>query len=119
MSALRLVCALVRFHSFLCSDERNAAISYLSWSGHCLIQTSKSDFKGEELLAIVNEGVNALLYSPWFSKLLSTARNNPAVLSALKAMGQINCTGAALNPEDEIWATEQGIAVTVNELRFN
>ncbi|KAJ7806868.1 hypothetical protein B0H14DRAFT_3483762 [Mycena olivaceomarginata] len=37
----------------------------------------------------------------------------------LKAMGQINCTGAALNREDEIWATEQGIAVTVNEIRFN
>ncbi|KAJ7763650.1 acetyl-CoA synthetase-like protein [Mycena maculata] len=86
-------------------------ISYLSWSGHSLIQTSKPDFEVDEFLAMVNdEGLNAIIL--WFSKLLNTARTNPAVLSALKGMGQINYTGAALNPDDEAWATEQRIPVT-------
>ncbi|KAF7368498.1 Acetyl-CoA synthetase-like protein [Mycena venus] len=89
------------------------AITYLSWSGHCLVQTSKSDFELDEFLAMLNEGLNALfLYAPWFSKLLNIARSNPTVLAALQGMGQINYTGAALNPEDEVWATEQGIPVT-------
>ncbi|KAJ7148389.1 acetyl-CoA synthetase-like protein [Mycena crocata] len=89
-------------------------ISYLSWSGHCLVQTSKSDFEVDEFLAMVNnERLNALLlYSPWLSKLLKIARGDPVVLSALQKMGQINHTGAALNPDDEIWATKQGIPVT-------
>ncbi|KAF7332970.1 Acetyl-CoA synthetase-like protein [Mycena venus] len=89
------------------------AITYLSWSGHSFIQTSKSDFEVDEFLAMLEEGLNALfLYAPWFSKLLTIARNNTSVLAALKGLGQINYTGAALNPEDEIWASEQGIAVT-------
>ncbi|KAJ7661325.1 acetyl-CoA synthetase-like protein [Mycena polygramma] len=88
-------------------------ISYLSWSGHCLIQTSKPDFDVDEFLAMVDEGLNAMiLYAPWLSKLLDIARENPTVLTALENMGQINYTGAALNPDDEIWATEQGILVT-------
>ncbi|KAJ7886670.1 acetyl-CoA synthetase-like protein [Mycena leptocephala] len=88
-------------------------MGYLSWSGHCLVQTSKPDFEVDEFLAMVGEGLNAMiLYSPWLSKLLNIARNNPTVLSALKEMGQVHYTGAALNPEDEIWATEQGIPVT-------
>ncbi|KAJ7983251.1 acetyl-CoA synthetase-like protein [Mycena polygramma] len=88
-------------------------MTYLSWSGHCLVQTSKPNFEADELLAMVKEGLNAMLqYSPWLSKLLRIARENPTVLAALKNMGQINYTGAALNPEDESSAAEQGILVT-------
>ncbi|KAJ7509711.1 acetyl-CoA synthetase-like protein [Mycena galericulata] len=89
-------------------------ITYLSWSGHCLVQTSKADFEVEEFLAMVNgEGLNSMiLYAPWFSKLLNMARSSEPVLSALKRMGQINYTGAALNPDDEVWALENGIPVT-------
>ncbi|KAJ6529982.1 acetyl-CoA synthetase-like protein [Mycena vulgaris] len=89
-------------------------MSYLSWSGHCLVQTSKPDFEVNEFLAMVeNEGLNSMiLYAPWFSKLLSIARSYPVVLAALKGMGQICYTGAALNPDDEVWATEQGIPTT-------
>ncbi|KAJ7907208.1 hypothetical protein B0H13DRAFT_1879813 [Mycena leptocephala] len=91
-------------------------ISYLSYSGHSLIQTSKSDFDVDEFLAMVNEGLNAMiLYAPWFSKLLSIARGNTTVLGALQGMGQIHYTGASLNPEDEGWAAEQEIPVTVNQ----
>jgi hypothetical protein len=91
-------------------------MSYLTWSGHCLVQTSKPDFEVDEFLAMVqNEGLNTMiLYAPWFSKLVNMARGNPVVLDALKGMGQINYTGAALNPDDELWATEQGIQLTVN-----
>ncbi|KAJ7333444.1 acetyl-CoA synthetase-like protein [Mycena albidolilacea] len=89
------------------------SITYLSWSGHCMVKTSKPDFELDEFLAMLPQGLNALfLYAPWFSKLLNIARVNPTVLAALQRMGQINYTGAALNPEDEIWATEQGIPVT-------
>ncbi|KAJ7846028.1 acetyl-CoA synthetase-like protein [Mycena olivaceomarginata] len=88
-------------------------MSYLSWSGHCLIQTSKPDFEVDEFLAMVEQGLNAMvLYAPWLSKILDIARSNTTVLSALKEMGQVHYTGAALNPDDEIWATEQGIPVT-------
>ncbi|KAF8191520.1 acetyl-CoA synthetase-like protein [Mycena galopus ATCC 62051] len=90
-----------------------SSITYLAWSGHCLVQTSKLDFDLDEFLAMLKEGLNAMfLYAPWFSKLLNIARNDPTVLAALKGMGQIAYTGAALNPEDEIWATEQEIPVT-------
>jgi hypothetical protein len=66
---------------------------------------------------MVNEGLNAMiLYAPWFSKLLSIARGNVTVLGALQGMGQIHYTGASLNPEDEGWAVEQGIPVTVNQV---
>ncbi|KAJ6620659.1 hypothetical protein B0H10DRAFT_2163492 [Mycena sp. CBHHK59/15] len=67
-----------------------SAISYLSWSGHYI--------DADEFLAMVNdEGLNCLiLYAPWFSKLLNIARSDPVVLAALKGMGQINYTGAAL-----------------------
>ncbi|KAJ7625662.1 acetyl-CoA synthetase-like protein [Roridomyces roridus] len=92
----------------------STTINYLSWSGHCVVQTSKPDFEVDELLAMVNdEGLNVLfLYAPWFSKLLDIARTNEVLLSTLKSMSQINYTGAALNPDDEIWAMEQGIPVT-------
>ncbi|KAK7052664.1 acetyl-CoA synthetase-like protein [Favolaschia claudopus] len=89
------------------------AIAYLSWSGHCMVQTSKSDFEVDEFLAMLKEGLNALfLYAPWFSKLLNIAKSDANVLAALQGLSQIIYTGAALNPEDEIWATEQGIPVT-------
>jgi hypothetical protein len=95
-------------------------MSYLSWSGHCLIQTSKPDFEVDEFLAMVEQGLNAMvLYAPWLSKIFDIARSDAAVLSALKEMGQVHYTGAALNPDDEIWATEQGIPVTVRNLQFN
>lgn len=85
-----------------------------------MVKTSKPDFELEEFLAMLPQGLNALfLYAPWFSKLLNIARTNPTVLAALQGMGQINYTGAALNPEDEIWATEQGIPVTVYYSPFN
>jgi hypothetical protein len=85
-----------------------------------MVKTSKSDFELDEFLAMLPQGLNALfLYAPWFSKLLNIARTNPTVLAALQGMGQINYTGAALNPEDEIWATEQGIPVTVYYSPFN
>ncbi|KAJ7097225.1 acetyl-CoA synthetase-like protein [Mycena belliarum] len=89
-------------------------MSYLSWSGHCLVQTSKPDFDVNEFLAMVNEeGLNCMiLYAPWLSKLLKLARSDPVVLSALKGMGQIHYTGAALNPDDEAWAMDQDIPIT-------
>ncbi|KAJ6544423.1 acetyl-CoA synthetase-like protein [Mycena capillaripes] len=86
---------------------------YLSWSGHGLVQTSRPDFEVDEFLGMVDAGLNAMiLYAPWLSKLLNIARSNPTVLAALKGMGQIHFTGAALNPDDEIWAMEQGLPVT-------
>jgi hypothetical protein len=112
------VCTILDFVIIL--TDTNLAMGYLSWSGHCLVQTSKPDFEVDEFLAMVSEGLNAMiLYAPWLSKLLNIARNNPTVLSALKEMGQVHYTGAALNPEDEIWATEQGIPVTVHQFQLN
>ncbi|KAJ6629584.1 acetyl-CoA synthetase-like protein [Mycena sp. CBHHK59/15] len=90
-----------------------STISCLCWSGHCLVQTSKPDIESDEFLAMVDEGLNAIvLYAPWFSKLLNIARKNTVVLDALKNMGQICYTGVALNPDDEAWAVEQKMPVT-------
>ncbi|KAF9021018.1 acetyl-CoA synthetase-like protein [Hymenopellis radicata] len=43
------------------------SMSYLSYSGQCLVETSRSDFGTEELKMLVNQcGVNRLfLYAPW------------------------------------------------------
>jgi hypothetical protein len=72
------------------------------------------------LAMVNNEGLNSMiLYAPWFSKLLNIARSSPTVLAALKGMGQINYTGAALNPDDELWAEEQGIPVVVSGVGLN
>ncbi|KAJ6544425.1 acetyl-CoA synthetase-like protein [Mycena capillaripes] len=104
---------MVNNMGFFANVGSATTIAYLSWSGHCLVQTSKSDFEVDEFLAMVTEGLNAMvLYAPWFTKLLNIARSNPAVLLALKNMGQIQYTGASLNPDDESWATEQDIPVT-------
>ncbi|KAJ7592020.1 acetyl-CoA synthetase-like protein [Mycena floridula] len=85
---------------------------YLSFSGQCLVQSSKPDFPASELLAMVDQGLNGLMiYAPWLSKLITLSRTDSGVLAALKALAQINYTGAAMNPEDEIWMAEQGIPV--------
>lgn len=60
-------------------------------------------------------GLNFLLqYAPWLAKLLAAARQRPEVLEALQNLQQIAYTGAALNLEDERWALEQGIRLTVS-----
>lgn len=90
-------------------------MSYITWSGQCLIQTSRVDFDAKELLALVKEGLNALLlYAPWLSKLIVLARSDPVIFGALREMGQICYTGAALNPEDERWLMEHDIQATVS-----
>jgi acyl-CoA synthetase (AMP-forming)/AMP-acid ligase II len=92
----------------------SSAMSYLVYSGQCLIQTTKSDFDATEFLALVKEGMNAmLLYAPWLSKLSSIARTNSDVLAAMRGMAQITYTGASLNPEDEQWLISRGVTVAV------
>ncbi|KAJ3512855.1 hypothetical protein NLJ89_g3283 [Agrocybe chaxingu] len=89
-------------------------ISYLGWSGHCLVQTSKPDIDAHEFLAMVSDGLNfVMLYAPWLSKLISVARTDRKVYDALRGMRQVTYTGAALNPEDEQWLIENGIPATV------
>ncbi|KAF9016263.1 acetyl-CoA synthetase-like protein [Hymenopellis radicata] len=91
------------------------SMSYLSYAGHCLVETSRSDFTAEELKLLVNHcGVNRLfLYAPWLSSLVSVARTDPEVLTILRGIRQISYTGAALNPDDEAWAVENGLPLTV------
>ncbi|KAF4623795.1 hypothetical protein D9613_001287 [Agrocybe pediades] len=89
-------------------------ISYLGWSGHCLVQTSKPDIDAHEFVAMVEDGLNfVLLYAPWLSKLINVARTDDRVLKTLKGMKQVSYTGAALNPEDEQWLIENGVKATV------
>jgi hypothetical protein len=91
-------------------------VSYLGWSGQCLVQTSKPDFDTSEFLALIAEaGMNwAFLYAPWLSKLIGIARNDVNVLSALKGLVEVTYTGAALNPSDEAWLVENGVKATVS-----
>ncbi|KAJ7037809.1 acetyl-CoA synthetase-like protein [Mycena alexandri] len=91
------------------------AISYLSVSGQCLVQTSRANFDADEFLALVKEGgVNRVfLYAPWLSNILKKARTDPQVLSVLKAMRQLIYTGASMNPEDEAWMVAQGLPATL------
>lgn len=63
---------------------------------------------------MIREGLNGvILYAPWLSKLLTIARTDSSVLDALRSMAQICYTGAALNPEEDVWMVEQGINGTV------
>ncbi|TCD63101.1 hypothetical protein EIP91_006005 [Steccherinum ochraceum] len=89
-------------------------INYLTLSGQCLAQTSRSDFGRDELLALVHEcGLNRMfLYVPWFTNLLDIARKDEVVLNALKGMRQICYTGASLNPEQEAWIMKEKIPAT-------
>ncbi|CAA7268855.1 unnamed protein product [Cyclocybe aegerita] len=88
-------------------------ISYLGWSGHCLVQTSKPDIDAHEFLAMVSDGLNfVMLYAPWLSKLINVARTDKKVYDALRGMRQVTYTGAALNLEDEQWLVENGIPAT-------
>ncbi|KAF8174893.1 acetyl-CoA synthetase-like protein [Pholiota molesta] len=89
-------------------------VSYLGWSGQCLVQTSKPDFDTSEFLALIAEaGMNwAFLYAPWLSKLIGIARNDVNVLAALKGLVEVTYTGAALNPSDEAWLVENGVKAT-------
>lgn len=91
-------------------------MSYLGWSGHCLVQTSKPDIDAHEFMAMVGSGLNfILLYAPWLSKLINVARTDTNILEALKGLRQVSYTGAALNPEDEEWLIENGVKATVRK----
>lgn len=96
-------------------------MSYLGWSGQCLVQTSKPDFDASEFLALIAEaGLNwAFLYAPWLSKLIGIARNDANVLAALKGLVEVTYTGAALNPSDEAWLVENGVKATVSTPHFD
>ncbi|EIW54786.1 acetyl-CoA synthetase-like protein [Trametes versicolor FP-101664 SS1] len=89
-------------------------VTFISWSGACLTQSAGREITADEFLAMVQQcGLNFLLqYAPWLAKLLAAARQRPEVLEALQNLQQIAYTGAALNPEDERWALEQGIRLT-------
>jgi acyl-CoA synthetase (AMP-forming)/AMP-acid ligase II len=102
------------------SHRISVAVSYLGWSGQCLVQTSKPDFDASEFLALIAEaGMNwAFLYAPWLSKLIGIARNDANVLAALKGLVEVTYTGAALNPSDEAWLVEHGVNATVSTSRF-
>ncbi|KAF9531400.1 acetyl-CoA synthetase-like protein [Crepidotus variabilis] len=90
------------------------AVTYISRNGQCLIQTPRPDFDEVEFLAMIDEGLRfVLLYAPWLSKLVSNAKSNKEVYSALKKVAQVTYTGAALNPEDEQWLIKNGIPLTV------
>lgn len=92
-------------------------MSCCSSNGQCMIQASKPDFEASEFLAMVKEGLNAvMLYGPWLSKLVVVARKDPAVYDALKAVTQITYTGASLNPDDEGWMKEHDIPISVSIL---
>ena len=101
------------------SLTHSSAISYLGWSGHCLVQTSKPDIDAHEFMAMIADGLNfVLLYAPWLSKLINVAREDVNVLKALQGMKQVSYTGAALNPEDEQWLIEKGIQATVCSILY-
>ncbi|KAI0821841.1 acetyl-CoA synthetase-like protein [Trametes gibbosa] len=89
-------------------------VTFISWSGACLTQSSGREITADEFLAMVQQcGLNFLLqYAPWLAKLLAAARQRAEVLEALRGLQQIAYTGASLNPEDERWALQQGIKLT-------
>ncbi|KAI0351489.1 acetyl-CoA synthetase-like protein [Trametes cingulata] len=91
-----------------------SCVTFMSWSGACLTQSSGREITAAEFLAMVQQcGLNFLLqYAPWLAKLLANARQSPEILDALRGLQQIAYTGASLNPEDEEWALEQGIPLT-------
>lgn len=93
----------------------STGVTFISWSGACLTQSSGREITADEFLAMVQKcGLNLLLqYAPWLAKLLAAARQRPEVLEALRGLQQIAYTGASMNPEDEQWALQEGIKLTV------
>ncbi|KAI0367868.1 acetyl-CoA synthetase-like protein [Pilatotrama ljubarskyi] len=91
-----------------------SCVTFMSWSGACLTQSSGREITAAEFLAMVQQcGLNFLLqYAPWLAKLLAAARESPDILDALRGLQQIAYTGASLSNSDEGWALEQGIPLT-------
>ncbi|KAF8890319.1 acetyl-CoA synthetase-like protein [Mucidula mucida] len=88
----------------------------VQWTGpgsvHSIHKTSSTTLGTEMLVNYC--GVNRLfLYAPWLSSLVFIARTDPEVLTILRGMRQISYTGAAFNPDDEAWAVEHDLPLTV------
>ena len=54
-----------------------------------------------------------VLYATFLSDLIRAGREDPAVRDALQSLNQIIHTGVALNKEDEEWAYEHKLRITV------
>lgn len=68
-----------------------------------------------ELVELIKTcGLNRVaMYAPFLSVHIKAAQSDPAVLSALQSCRQILHTGVSLNAEDEAWAYEHGLPITV------
>ncbi|KAJ7117479.1 hypothetical protein C8R44DRAFT_879044 [Mycena epipterygia] len=67
------------------SATRIVAITYLSWSGHCLVQTSKPDFEVDEFLAMT------LYATKETAGYLVSSLNVKEVLPAMRVLEDVNC----------------------------
>ena len=83
--------------------------------GSCVVQSSSMAMKVPEFVGMTREcGLNVLvLYATFLADLIRAARVDPAVKEALQGLHQILHTGVALNKEEEEWAFENKIRITV------
>jgi acyl-coenzyme A synthetase/AMP-(fatty) acid ligase len=72
----------------------------------------------EELMHMIQScGLNRMaVYATFLSTYIKAAQQDQKVLAALRSFRQIVHTGVALNREDEEWAYENHIPITVSVL---
>lgn len=82
-----------------------------------MIQTSRLDFDGQELQAMITDAglTRGFIYPVWLSKLLAISRTDSHVIESLRNLRQIVYGGGALSPEDEAWVVANNLPITVSE----
>lgn len=79
------------------------------------MQSSSMAIKIPEFVNMVREcGLTVLvLYATFLADVIRAAKEDATVKDALKSLNQIIHTGVALNKDQEEWAYENGIRITV------
>ncbi|KZT05761.1 putative amp-CoA ligase [Laetiporus sulphureus 93-53] len=87
----------------------------MAYHGDIIVQPSSPTFSTDELLAMVKKcGLNRIAtYAPFLVQHIRRAKQDMDVLETLKGLRQILHTGVALNREEEKWAYEQRLPMTV------
>ncbi|KAJ7125830.1 putative amp-CoA ligase [Mycena crocata] len=86
-----------------------------AFHGFCTVQLSSGVVTPADLVDMIrNCGLNRIaIYAPSRSNHIRAAQSDPGVLAGLRSCRQILHTGGALNKEDENWAYEHDLPLTV------
>ena len=109
--------SLVGIHASLRGYEliRRGAFMGAVYSGFCTVQSSSMAAPTAELIDMISiGGVNRLvLYASYLSTHIKVAKHDNHVAQALASCRQILHTGVALPKDDEEWAIQNNLKITV------